>query len=53
MDEQILINYTKNENTYLLAIRSGEVSKVVSQEDEKSAAFVSELKSLIQEYYGK
>ena len=52
MDEQILINYSKNENTYLLAIR-GEVSKVVSQEDEKSAAFVSELKSLIQKYYGE
>lgn len=52
MDEQILINYTKNDNTYLLAIR-GEVSKVVSQEDEKSAEFVSKLKNLIQEYYGK
>lgn len=52
MEEQILINYTKNENTYLLAIR-GEVSKVVSQEDEKSAEFVGKLKSLIEEYYGK
>lgn len=51
MDEQILINYTKNDSTYLLAVR-GEVSKVVSQEDEKSAEFVSKLKSLIQEYYG-
>lgn len=51
MEEQILINYTKNENTYLLAIR-GEVSKVVSQEDEKSAEFVEKLKILIQEYYG-
>lgn len=52
MEEQILINYTKNENTYLLAIR-GEVSKVVSQEDETSQAFVEELKTLIQKYYGK
>ena len=52
MEEQILINYTKNENTYLLAIR-GEVSKVVSQEDETSQAFVEELKSLISKYYGK
>ena len=51
MDEQILINYTKNDSTYLLAIR-GEVNKVVSQEDEKSAEFVSKLKSLIQEYCG-
>ena len=51
MDEQILINYTKNDSTYLLAIR-GEVNKVVSQEDEKSAEFISKLKSLIQEYYG-
>lgn len=51
MNEQILINYTKNDSTYLLAIR-GEVNKVVSQEDEKSAEFVSKLKSLIQEYYG-
>lgn len=52
MEEQILINYTKNENTYLLAIR-GEVSKVDSQEDETSQAFVEELKSLISKYYGK
>lgn len=52
MDEQILINYTKNDNTYLLAIR-GEVSKVVNAEDEKSAEFVSKLKTLIQEYYGE
>ena len=51
MEEQILINYTKNDSTYLLAIR-GEVNKAVSQEDEKSAEFVSKLKSLIQEYYG-
>jgi hypothetical protein len=52
MEEQILINYTKNENTYLLAIR-GEVSKVVSQEDETSQAFVEELKILISKYYGE
>jgi hypothetical protein len=52
MEEQILINYTKNDNTYLLAIR-GEVSKVVSQEDETSQAFVEELKSLISKYYGE
>ena len=51
MEEQLLINYTKNENTYLLAIR-GEINKVVSQEDEKSVAFVDKLKELIQEYYG-
>lgn len=52
MEEQLLINYTKNENTYLLAIR-GEIVKVVSQEDEKSVAFVSELKTLIAKYYGE
>ena len=51
MEEQLLINYTKNENTYLLAIR-GEINKVVSQEDEMSAEFVNKLKELIQEYYG-
>ena len=51
MEEQLLINYTKNENTYLLAIR-GEIVKVVSQEDEMSAEFVDKLKELIQEYYG-
>ena len=51
MEEQLLINYTKNENTYLLAIR-GEIVKVVSQEDETSAEFVDKLKELIQEYYG-
>ena len=51
MEEQLLINYTKTENTYLLAIR-GEIIKVISQEDEKSAEFISKLKSLIQEYYG-
>lgn len=52
MEEQILINYTKNDNTFLLAIR-GEVSKVVSQEDETSQAFVEELKTLISKYYGE
>lgn len=52
MEEQILINYTKNENTFLLAIR-GEVSKVVSAEDETSQAFVEELKTLISKYYGE
>ena len=51
MEEQLLINYTKNENTYLLAIR-GKIVKVVSQEDETSAEFVDKLKELIQEYYG-
>lgn len=51
MEEQLLINYTKSENTYLLAIH-GESTKVVSQEDEKSAEFVNKLKELIQEYYG-
>ena len=51
MEEQLLINYTKNENTYLLAIR-GEINKIVSQEDEKSAEFIGKLKELIQEYYG-
>ena len=51
MDEQILINYTKNDSTYLLAIR-GEVNKVVNQEDETSAEFINKLKELIQEYYG-
>lgn len=51
-NEQILINYTKNENAYLLAIR-GEVDKVVSQEDEKSIEFVEELKKLISKYYGE
>ena len=51
MEEQILINYTKNENTYILAIR-GEINKVVSQEDEMSAEFIGKLKELIQEYYG-
>lgn len=51
MDEQILINYTKNKDTYLLAI-SGEVKKCVNTEDEKSAEFISKLKQLIEEYYG-
>jgi len=51
MDEQILINYTKNDSTYLLAI-SGEVKKCVNTEDEKSAEFISKLKQLIEEYYG-
>lgn len=52
MNEQILINYTKNENTYLLAIR-GEVSKVVTREDVESSEFVEKLKKLIEEYYGE
>lgn len=52
MNEQILINYTKNKDSYLIAIR-GEISSVVNKEDEKSAAFVEELKKLIAEYYGE
>lgn len=51
-NEQILINYTKSETSYLLAIR-GDVDKVVSQEDEKSTKFVEELKKLISKYYGE
>lgn len=51
MNEQILINYTKNENIYSLSI-VGDVRKVINKEDETSKAFVEDLKKLIEEYYG-
>lgn len=52
MDEQILLNYTKSQDTYLLSINGTVVRKVVNKEDEKSLEFTEKLLSLIREYYG-
>ncbi len=52
MNEQILINYTKSDNGYLLAI-GGDARKVIDQEDDTSKAFAEELKKLIAKYYGE
>lgn len=52
MDEQILLNYTKSQDIYLLSINGTVVRKVVNKEDEKSSEFTEKLLSLIQEYYG-
>ena len=49
MEEQILINYTKTENAYLLVVKTMEVSANVTDE-QKKADFVAELKLLIDKY---
>ena len=49
MNEQILINYTKTENTDSLVVKTMEVGAVISDE-QKKANFVAELKLLIDKY---
>ena len=49
MEEQILINYTKNENIFTLIIK-GEITIVKNEEGEKEQLFIEELKTIIKKY---
>lgn len=45
--EQILINYTKTDESFLLAIISGDKSKVYNEETEEALAIVNQIKDII------
>ena len=45
--EQILINYTKMEDSFLLAIISGNVSRVYNEETDEAVAIVNQIKDII------
>ena len=46
--EQILINYTKTEDSFLLAIINGDKSKVFNEETEEAMAIVEQIKNIIE-----
>ena len=46
--EQILINYTKTDDSFLLAIISGDKSKVYNEETPEAVAIVEAIKNIIQ-----
>ena len=46
--EQILINYTKTEDSFLLAIISGDKSKVYNEETEEAVEIVEAIKNIIE-----
>ena len=46
--EQILINYTKTEESFLLAIISGDKSKVYNEETPEAMAIVEQIKNIIE-----
>ena len=45
--EQILINYTKTEDSFLLAIISNDVSRVYNEETDEAKAIVNQIKNII------
>ena len=45
--EQILINYTKTEDSFLLAIISNDVSRVYNEETPEAVAIVNQIKDII------
>lgn len=45
--EQILINYTKTDDSFLLAIISNDKSKVYNEETEEAVAIVNPIKDII------
>ena len=45
--EQILINYTKTEDSFLLAIISNDVSRVYNEETDEAKAIVNQIKDII------
>lgn len=47
MNEQILINYTKTEDSFLLAIINGDNSKVYNEETAEAVAIVEAIKNII------
>ena len=48
MNEQILINYTKTDNSFLLAIVNGDNSKVYNEETPEAVELVNAMKNIIQ-----
>lgn len=48
MEEQILINYTKGEDSFLLAIVNGDNSKVFTEETEEAIDLVNAIKNIIE-----
>lgn len=46
--EQILINYTKTDDSFLLAIINGDKSKVYNEETEEAMAIVEQIKNIIE-----
>jgi len=48
MNEQILINYTETEDSFLLAIINGDKSKVYNEETEEALAIVEQIKNIIE-----
>lgn len=46
--EQILINYTKTEDSFLLAIINGDNSKVYNEETPEAIAIVEQIKNIIE-----
>ena len=47
MNEQILINYTKTEDGFLLAIINGDKSKVFTDETQEAVELVNTIKNII------
>lgn len=45
--EQILINYTKTDDSFLLAIISSDKSRVYNEETEEAVAIVNQIKDII------
>lgn len=48
MNEQILINYTKTGDSFLLAIINGDKSKVYNEETPEAVAIVEAIKNIIE-----
>ena len=46
--EQILINYTKTEDSFLLAIINGDNSKVFNSETPEAVALINQIKNIIE-----
>ena len=46
--EQILINYTKTEDSFLLAIINGDKSKVYNEETAEAVELVNAIKNIIE-----
>lgn len=48
--EQIIINITKNEDTFTFIIKSDILTKVANEETEKEQLFIEELNTIIKKY---
>lgn len=46
--EQILINYTKSDNSFLLAIVNGDNTKAYNEETPEAVAIVEAIKNIIE-----